>query len=46
MRRVGRNAFDCFLMKPLDPRDLVAEVEARIGHPPTATTSYPVPESE
>ena len=36
LRRVGENAFDSYLMKPLDPRDLVAEVEARIGRPPTA----------
>jgi CheY-like chemotaxis protein len=31
--RVQRMGFDCFLMKPIDPKQIVAEVEKRIGPP-------------
>jgi CheY-like chemotaxis protein len=31
--------FDCFLTKPLDPKVVVAEIEARIGAPDAVTPS-------
>lgn len=40
-----RVEFDCFLTKPIDPREVVAEVEARVGSPgPDGAPSIPVPE--
>lgn len=36
MERLGTMDYDCYLMKPISPRDVVAEVERWIG-PPAAT---------
>lgn len=33
LERAGEAAFDCFLLKPIDPKEVVAQIEARIGRP-------------
>jgi CheY-like chemotaxis protein len=46
LEQIGQMEFDCFLMKPIDPRDIVAEVEARIGPPPRGPFPYRAPDAE
>jgi CheY-like chemotaxis protein len=43
--RVGEMAFDCFLMKPIEPREIVAQVVSQIG-PADGPESLDVPPAE
>jgi hypothetical protein len=33
LEKLGGMPFDCFMMKPIDPKEVVAEIERRIGPP-------------
>jgi CheY-like chemotaxis protein len=44
--RAGAMSFDCFLMKPIDPRDVVAEVLSQIGPPEQGPSAVEPPQAD
>lgn len=46
LERTRRLQFDCFLTKPMDPRDLVQEIEDRIGPALGSSDPYDLPQTE